>query len=305
MKPSLLIMAAGIGSRYGGVKQLDRFGPSGEKIIDYTLHDAVLTGFGKIVFVIRRDIEKDFKEAVSDRWRGRIPMEFAYQELRSIPEGFSVPAERIKPWGTGHAILTGEAFIREPFAVVNADDFYGRSSMKKIFDFLSKTRDAEGSEYGLVGYKLKNSLSEHGSVSRGVCSADARGYLTGLVETVNIFKNGSGIFRRDENGDTHPMDGDTLVSMNLWGFTPSFFRHLECDFKEFLKNRGRDSKAEFYLTTTLDRLIRTGKKKVRVLSTDQQWFGVTYRDDRLSVERNIRELVESGEYPADVWKSVQ
>jgi hypothetical protein len=305
MNPSLLIMAAGIGSRYGGVKQLDGFGPSGEKIIDYTIYDAILAGFGKIVFVIRRDIEKDFNEAVSDRWRGRIPMEFAYQDLSSVPDGFNVPAERIKPWGTGHAVLTGEACIREPFAVANADDFYGRPSLKKTFDFLSENGGGTDSEYCLVGYKLKNTLSEHGSVSRGICTADARGYLTGLLETMNLFKNGSGIFRRDENGEIHPMDGDTLVSMNLWGFTPSFFRHLESDFAEFLKNRGRDPKAEFYLTVTLDRLIRTGEVKVRMLPTDRQWFGVTYREDRPTVERNIRELVSSGEYPANVWKSVR
>jgi dTDP-glucose pyrophosphorylase len=302
MKPSLLIMAAGIGSRYGGIKQLDPFGPSGEKIVDYTIYDAIRAGFGKIVFIIRHDIEKNFREMVTNRWLGRIQMEFVYQELQAIPEGFSVPSERIKPWGTGHAILTAASLIREQFSAVNADDFYGRSSLKKTSDFLSEIKNADGAEYCLVGYKLKHTLSEYGSVARGVCRADADGYLTSLVETTNIFKNETGIFHKDENGEIHTMDGDSLVSMNLWGFTPSFFRRLDDDFQVFLKRHGHDPKAEFYLTHVVDRLIRTGEGKVKVLNTDQQWFGVTYREDRPMVERSIRELTAQGEYPSNLWE---
>ena len=296
-------MAAGIGSRYGGIKQLDRFGPSGEKIIDYTIYDAIRSGFRKIVFVIRRDIETDFRSMVADRWQGRIPMEFTYQEMdNAVPAGFRIPPERVKPWGTGHAILMAVSQIHEPFSAVNADDFYGWSSLQNISNYLAGIQDAGCAEYCLAGYRLKHTLSEHGSVARGVCGTDGNGYLTGLVETTNIFKNDNGIFHKDEKGHLHPMDGNKLVSMNLWGFVPSFFRHLENDFGIFLKQRGQDPKAEFYLTTVIDRLIRTGEEKVKVLSTDQRWFGVTYRDDRPMVERSIRQLVARGEYPEDLMK---
>jgi len=305
MRLSLLIMAAGIGSRYGGIKQLDGFGPSGEKIIDYTIYDAIQTGFQKIVFVIRRDIETDFRKAVTEPWSGRIPMEFVHQELDSVPAGFHTPPERIKPWGTGHAILTAAPAIREPFSVVNADDFYGRPSLKIIFEHLASIEFLEGAGYGLVGYLLKNTLSEYGSVARGICRADAQGYLTSLVETLGIYRDESGIFHKDEHGRPRAIDGNTLVSMNLWGFTPSYFKHLETDFGAFLRERGQDPKSEFYLTSTIDRLIRSGEEKVKVLSTRQQWFGVTYREDRPAVERNIRELVAKGQYPENLWENVR
>ena len=301
MRPSLLIMAAGIGSRYGGVKQLDTFGPSGEKIIDYTIYDTIQAGFGKIVFVIRHDIESDFHEAVTDRWEGRIPMEFAFQELYSVPAGFTVPAGRKKPWGTGHAILTAAPLIREPFSVVNADDFYGRSSLKKVFSHLSGIAGAEHGEYCLIGYLLRNTLSEHGSVARGICRQNSGGYLDSLVETLGIYSEGDLILHRDADGQPRPMEGNTLVSMNLWGFTPSYFRHLESDFVEFLRLRGSDPGAEFYLTTVVDRLIRSGVEKVKVLSTDQQWFGVTYREDRPHVVASIRKLTAAGDYPEKLW----
>ena len=302
MRPSLLIMAAGIGSRYGGIKQIDGFGPSGEKIIDYTIFDAVQAGFGKIVFVIRHDIEADFHEAVTDRWEGRIPMEFAFQELDSVPEGFTIPAGRKKPWGTGHAILTAAPLIREPFSVVNADDFYGRSSLNKVFSHLSDIPDPGHGEYCLIGYLLQNTLSEHGSVARGICRQNSDGYLQSLVETLGIYREGNLILQKVADGQPRPMDGNTLVSMNLWGFTTSYFRHLQTDFREFLRLRGQDPGAEFYLTLIVDRLIRTGLEKVKVLSTDQHWFGVTYRGDRPMVERSIRELVANGAYPENLWK---
>jgi dTDP-glucose pyrophosphorylase len=300
MKPALLIMAAGIGSRYGGVKQLDGFGPSGERIIDYTIYDAIRAGFGKIVFVIRRDIEKDFREAVAEPWRGRVPMEFAFQELNGLPggmDGFTVPPERRKPWGTGQAIWTGRTFIREPFAVANADDFYGRSALTAVARHLSDAAGEARADYALAGYRLDRTLSEHGSVSRGVCSVDAGGCLTGLVETTDIFREGGSIVRRDGEGRLHPMEPDTIVSMNLWGFGPGYFGHLEEHFREFLLERGSDLKAEFYLTTVVDRLIRSGAERVKVLSTDARWFGVTYREDRPEVERNIRDFVNRGVYP--------
>jgi hypothetical protein len=302
MRPSLLIMAAGIGSRYGGIKQLDGFGPSGEKIIDYTIFDAVQAGFGKIVFVIRHDIEVDFREAVTNRWEGRFPMEFAFQELDSVPSGFTVASGRQKPWGTGHAILSAAPLIHEPFSVVNADDFYGRSSLKKIFSHLSDIPDPGHGEYCLIGYLLQNTLSEHGSVARGICRQNSDGYLQSLVETLGIYREGNLILQKVADGQPRPMDGNTLVSMNLWGFTTSYFRHLQSDFREFLQVRGLDPGAEFYLTLIVDRLIRTGLEKVKVLSTDQQWFGVTYRGDRPMVERSIRELVENGAYPENLWK---
>jgi UTP-glucose-1-phosphate uridylyltransferase len=301
MSPTLLIMAAGIGSRYGGIKQLDGFGPSGAKIIDYTIYDAVQSGFGKIVFVIRHDIESDFRVAVSDRWKARIPMEFAYQELNAIPPGFTVPAGRQKPWGTGQAILSAASLIHEPFSVVNADDFYGRSSLKTIQSYLAGMRDSQDGGYCLIGYLLKNTLSEYGSVARGLCRQDSRGYLESLHETLGIYKEGDRIIHPGSDGRLLLLDGDALVSMNIWGFTPSFFMHLETDFTGFLENQGQDLKAEFYLTTVVDRVIRSGLEKVRVLSTDQQWFGVTFREDRPMVERSIRKLVSDGMYPENLW----
>jgi dTDP-glucose pyrophosphorylase len=301
MAPTLLIMAAGVGSRYGGIKQLDGFGPSGEKIIDYTIHDAILSGFGTIVFVIRKDIEADFTALVTDRWKGRIAIEFAYQEMNRVPAGFQAPSERTKPWGTGHAILMGKDIVKAPFSVVNADDFYGRPGLEAVCDYLAGIRDPEKADYCLVGYRLRQTLSEHGSVARGLCEVDAGGYLVRLTETTGIRRDGGVIAHPDASGTMRPLAEDTLVSMNLWGFMPSYFTHLEEDFSRFLTERGRDPKAEFYLTDVVDRCIRSGIEKVRVLSTDARWFGVTYREDRPMVERSIRELVERGEYPRDLW----
>lgn len=300
MKPDLLIMAAGIGSRYGGVKQLEGFGPSGERIIDYTIYDAMRAGFGKIVFVIRRDIERDFREAVADPWKGRLRMEFAFQEMNDLPDGigaFTVPPDRKKPWGTGHAIWVGRNLIRGPFAVANADDFYGLSAFEAVSRHLSGQSGIPKPDYALVGYRLDRTLSEHGSVSRGVCAVDADGHLTGLKETTDIIREGEVIGNRNPDGTLHPFSPETPVSMNLWGFGPSYFDHLETRFRSFLKEKGSDPKAEFYLTTVIDDLIRSGEEKVKVLSTDARWFGVTYREDRPAVERNILEYIRQGIYP--------
>jgi dTDP-glucose pyrophosphorylase len=303
MKPALLVMAAGIGSRYGGIKQLEGFGPSGERIIDYTLYDAMRAGFGKIVFVIRRDIERDFREAVADPWRGRVPMEFAFQELNALPDSigvFTAPPQRKKPWGTGHAIWTGRNHIQGPFAVANADDFYGSSAFEAVGRYLSGLSGVPKPDYALVGYRLDRTLSEYGSVSRGICSVNADGYLTGLKETMDIIREGEAIVQRDPDGRLHPLAPETLVSMNHWGFGPSYFSHLETRFRSFLRDKGTDPKAEFYLTTVIDDLIRSGTEKVKVLSTDARWFGVTYREDRPAVERNILEFIRQGVYPKDI-----
>jgi len=302
-KPVLLIMAAGIGSRYGGIKQLDGFGPSGEKLIDYTIFDAIQCGFGKILFVIRKAIEEEFSERVQKPWQGKISMEYVYQELDSVPSWFQVPKNRIKPWGTGHAILMASEKIQGPFSVVNADDFYGRSALMGMYAYLETGAPFKEEEYALVGYQLGNTLSPHGGVSRGICTQDEAGYLTRLSELSPIQKTPQGIFYTDEKGIFHPLDKNTLVSMNLWGFFPSFFDYLREDFEIFLKQHGNDPKAEFYVTTVIDRLIQNGIKKVKILSTNQVWFGVTYREDRTWVEKKIQELVAQGEYPENLWRN--
>lgn len=298
-KPVLLIMAAGIGSRYGGIKQLESFGPSGEKLIDYTIFDAIQCGFGKIVFIIRKAIEKEFSEMVRKPWQEKILMEYVYQELDNVPSWFQVPKHRIKPWGTGHAILVASEKIHGPFAVVNADDFYGREALKQIYLFLSSSPKEE--EYALVSYQLGKTLSPHGGVSRGICTQNEAGYLTRLCELSPIQKVPQGIVYTDEKGNLHSLDPTTLVSMNLWGFFPSFFEYLKEDFEIFLKKHGNDPKAEFYVTTVIDRLIQHGRTKVKILSTNQEWFGVTYKEDRSWVEAKIRELVSQGEYPENLW----
>lgn len=302
-KPVLLIMAAGIGSRYGGIKQLDGFGPSGEKLIDYTIFDAIQCGFEKVVFVIRKAIEKDFSEMVQKPWQQKISMEYIYQELDNVPTWFQVPKNRIKPWGTGHAILVSSEKIHGPFSVVNADDFYGRSALKQMYTYLEHFTSSKDGEYALVGYQLGNTLSPHGGVSRGICTQNKEGYLTQLCELSPIQKTPDGIFYTDEKGILHALDDTTLVSMNLWGFFPSFFEYLREDFEIFLKQHGSDPKAEFYVTTVIDRLIQNGIKKVKILSTNQEWFGVTHREDRVWVAAKIQKLVNKGEYPENLWRT--
>jgi len=299
MKPALLVMAAGIGSRYGGMKQLDGFGPSGEKIIDYTIYDAIRCGFGKIVFVIRRDMEAAFRGSIVERWRP-FPMILVFQEHDALPAGFTAPQGRQKPWGTAHAVLTAAPAIREPFAAVNADDFYGRDALEKVHDFLM--RPASGEEYCLVGYRLKNTVSDFGSVARGICELDGRRFLSRITERTKIFKSGGGISFQEGNR-TAGLSGDTLVSMNLWGFIPSVFNHIKASFHSFLERSADDSNAEFFLPTVVDSLIQAGKARVTVLSTDSRWFGITYQEDRPSVEKDIRRLVAGGIYPDRLWQA--
>jgi NDP-sugar pyrophosphorylase family protein len=297
MEPTLLILAAGIGSRYGGLKQMDPVGPSGETIMDYSIYDALRAGFGKLVFVIRHDIEQQFREAVGARFENRIPVKYVFQELDKLPLGFSVPNNRKKPWGTGHAILMGTDAIREPFGVINADDFYGATSFRLLADHLrSGSRD-----YAMVGFVLRNTLSEFGSVARAVCRITAGGYLESVTETTGIEAAGAGAKYTDGQGHIHRLDGGTIVSMNLWGFGPSMFDHLRQQFGEFFRARAREEKAEFYIPAVVQSLVEAGRERCRVLPTPDAWFGVTHREDCPRVVESIRALVARGDYPERLW----
>jgi UTP-glucose-1-phosphate uridylyltransferase len=300
MQPTLLILAAGIGSRYGGLKQVDPVGPNGETIIDYSIYDAIRAGFGKVVFIIRHDIEQAFKEAVSSRFTGRIPIEYAYQELDKIPRGSTVPPGRTKPWGTGHAILMAESLIHEPFSMINADDFYGADSFKTLCDHLKATH-VETNDYSMIGFTLRNTLSAHGAVARGVCRVDPQGLLQQVVELLKIEKAGNGARYTDSHGATHSLAGDEIVSMNMWGFTPTLFGHLRELFTKFLEKHGHEQKSEFLIPTVVNTLVYEKKVTLKVLPTKSTWFGVTYKEDRPAVIESIRQLIRRGEYPEKLW----
>lgn len=293
MKPTLLVLAAGIGSRYGGLKQIDPVGPHGEVILDFSIHDAIRAGFGKVVLVIRRDIEQPFRERLGRRFESRLPVEYAFQELDALPTGFAVPPGRVKPWGTGHAILVAEPLIHEPFAAINADDFYGAASFQVLADYLR----SGATDYAMVGFTLRNTLSEHGSVARGVCRVDEAGHLREVVELLKVFKAGHAARYLDEAGQEKRLTGDEPVSMNLWGFTPSVFGHLRRMFAEFLAAHGREEKSEFLIPRVVDTLVKQGRAKVRVLPTSAAWFGVTYQEDKPAVAAAIQQLVARGDYP--------
>lgn len=297
MQPTLLVLAAGMGSRYGGLKQLDGIGPHGETIMDYSIYDAIKAGFGKIVFVIRKDFEKDFEEKILSKYRDHIPVEVVFQELTDLPEGFAPAEGRVKPWGTGHAILAARKVIKEPFAVINADDFYGRDSFKAIANHLA----AGTSEYVMVGFPVANTLSESGSVSRGVCTVDKHWKLKAIVECHGIHEIRGSIEFTDSTGIEHILAPSTPVSMNLWGFGPDFMDLAEAEFVKFLKERGNELKSEFYIPTVVDTLINSGKKEVDVLSTTSKWFGVTFPEDREHVAQAMAELHRKGEYPASLF----
>ena len=301
MKPTLVILAAGIGSRYGSLKQMDGVGPSGETIIDYSIYDALKAGFGRAVFVIRRDIESEFQEVFVDRLRGKARIECVFQELGDLPPGFEVPAGRKKPWGTAHAVLMAAPKVREPFAVINADDFYGRGAFLAMAGFLRET-PPDADNYAVVGYGLGSTLSEHGSVARGVCDVDDSGYLKGIVERTSVERTAAGIVSKDAEGRVIPLPEDTVVSMNFWGFTPSYFDHTRREFESFLRARLEDPKAEMFIPLVVNALLTAGLAKVRVLPTDQKWFGVTYREDKPRVMAELRKLVEAGVYPASLWR---
>ena len=296
MKPTLLVLAAGMGSRYGGLKQMDGVGPHGEIIMDYSIEDAIRAGFGKVVFVIRHSFADEFKKKINaDHFGGRIAVEYVYQELDNLPAGYKVPEGREKPWGTNHAILMAKDAIHEPFAVINADDFYGRDAFMVIASYL-KGLEGKSGDYCMVGYRLDNTLSENGTVSRGVCSTTADGFLVGMTERTSIGRTANGIEYKDDDGSMHALAADSTVSMNLFGFTPDYFTMSEELFVQFLKERGGEMKSEYYIPFAVNTFLSNGKATMRVLKTTAQWFGVTYKEDRPMVVERLRRLHDEGVY---------
>ncbi|MBQ5934996.1 MAG: nucleotidyltransferase [Bacteroidales bacterium] len=303
MKPTLLVLAAGMGSRYGSLKQMDGLGPCGEAIIDYSIYDAIQAGFGKVVFVIRHSFADAFKQIYSpERFGGKIDVEFVYQELDYLPEGFSVPEGREKPWGTNHAVMMARDVIHEPFAVINSDDFYGREGFQVVADFLRSVEGCRG-KYALVGYFLKNTLSEFGSVSRGVCELDDNACLSTVTERTAIQRKADGKVYYAEKGQDHEVSEDSVVSMNFWGFTPDYFSWSEELFKVFLASDDvkTNPKAEFFIPYVADVLIKRHDASFKVLNCDAKWFGVTYKEDRPDVVAKIGRLIEQGVYPRSLW----
>jgi dTDP-glucose pyrophosphorylase len=290
-------MAAGMGSRYGGLKQIEPVGPGGETIIDYSIYDALRAGFGKLVFIIRKDIEEPFKQTVGARFEKQAPVEYVFQELDKIPQGFQVPEGRTKPWGTTHAILTAEGAIHEPFAVINADDFYGSEG----YQVLAQQLQSGSVDYSMVGFVLRNTLSDFGSVARGVCRLSKDGYLENAVEMLAIERDGEHAKNRDAEGRETKLTGDEAVSMNMWGFTPQVFGQLEERFRKFLEVNGSNLKAECLIPSTVNELIHAGQARVKVLRTNDSWFGVTYREDHARVVESINRLVRDGSYPERLW----
>jgi NDP-sugar pyrophosphorylase family protein len=299
MKPSLLILAAGMASRYGGMKQIEEFGPDGETIMDYSIFDAIRAGFGKIVFVIREEFAPQFKAIFDPKLKGKIEVEYVYQNLDSYLDGFVKPAERTKPWGTAHAVLCAEKVIKEPFAVINADDFYGFDAFVKAYDFL--TKQCSEKHYAIIAYQLGQTLSDHGTVNRGICSINASGDLIDVRERLNI-KEVDGRVVADDDGIPQFLEMDTMVSMNFWCFDISVFDHIKTLFKEFLDEQGNELKSEFFIPLVADQFMKRSGGRVEVVGTTAIWFGVTYKNDAPSVKKNIDLLVHSNEYPAGLWK---
>jgi len=299
--PTLLVMAAGIGSRYGGLKQIDPIGPNGETIIDYSVFDAIRTGFRRLVFIIRPDIEELFREKISSKYEKQAEIHHLLQELDSSLDGFSPPSDRKKPWGTGHAVLIAKDLIDDPFTVINGDDFYGPTSFKKMADYFSGSAEKEMEEYAMVGFILRKTLSEHGHVSRGVCSCDQNNYLKKIDELTEVHKKRNAAYNIGQENKEHPLTGDEMVSMNLWGFQPSFFSYLEEQFGQFLKEHGNETKSEFYIPAVVDKLIREGEVRVRIIPTEERWFGVTYKEDKAVAVDRIKEYIAKGIYPEKLW----
>ncbi len=302
MKPTLMILAAGMGSRYGGLKQVDPIGPSGETILDYSVYDAIRAGFGKVVFIIRKDIEKDFREIFINRFQKHIDIEWVFQETDILPDGFTAPEGRVKPWGTGHAVLMAKDKIKEPFAVINADDFYGFDAFKTICNFFADQQASGSEDYAMVAYELQNTLSDFGSVSRGQCATDDKGWLQSVTERTQIERLNDTIVYRESDGTEIPLNNNIPVSMNFWGFTPGFFNHLEKQFIDFIKNNEGNLKSEFYIPTVVDKLIKNSQEQVKVLSNSGQWFGITYKEDKPLVISKLNELIAKGHYPSNLWK---
>ena len=301
MKPTLFVLAAGMGSRYGGLKQLDGLGPHGETIMDYSIYDAIRSGFGKVVFVIRKDFEADFRKVILSKYEGHIPVDVVFQSVDALPDGFKCPEGRVKPWGTNHAVLMGKDAIKEPFAVINADDFYGRNTFEVMAQELMRPRDRKG-DYCMVAFHVGNTMSESGTVSRGVCHLK-NGYLDTVVERTDIgFTSDHRIVFTDENGNRQHLEPETPVSMNMWGFTPDYFDFSEEIFVNFLRDNVENPKAEYYIPMAVNTLITSDRATVRVLETTSKWFGVTYAEDRPTVVAKFAELHATGEYPDNMFK---
>ncbi len=301
MKPTLLILAAGMGSRYGGLKQMDQVGPSGEAIIDYSIYDAIRAGFEKVTFIIRKNIEKEFREVFESKLKGAIETEFIFQELEMVPEGISFSSERVKPWGTAHAVWVAKDYIREPFVVINADDFYGAGSYQTIADYLMQDNIVNSSNYGMVGYQVRHTLSDFGSVTRGVCEASDDDFMKAVVERTEIVREGQQIYYIDKEEGKVSLSGDELVSMNFWGFTPSIFDHFERAFTEFIEKNAEKLKKELFIPKVVNELVARDIASVKILPSRDQWFGVTYREDKPVAVEHIRKLVEQGVYPDNLW----
>ena len=303
MKPTLIVLAAGMGSRYGKLKQLDPVGPSGEVILDYSVYDALRAGFGKVVFVIRKEIEEEFKNAIGPKFKDLIQVEYVYQELENLPEGFNLPEGRTKPWGTSHAIMMAKDIVKEPFAIINADDFYGRESYQKMCDFLNN--GVSDTQFSMIGFQIDKTLSEHGHVSRGVCEVDENGNLAEIHERIKVYfkpdEAGNKTIVFEEEGREYPIRSNSRVSMNFWGFTPKIFELSAGIFKDFALANTENPKAEFFIPLAAEKLIRNGQASFKVIPTQNQWFGVTYAEDKPIVQECIDKLVAAGEYPQDLW----
>ena len=300
MKPTLFILAAGMGSRYGGLKQLDGLGPSGETIMDYSVYDALRAGFGKIVFVIRHDFEQEFREKIVSKYEGHVPVEVVFQDLNDLPAGYKPNPERQKPWGTNHAVLMGKNAIKEPFGVINADDYYGAESFRILGDFL---RNAEGKkgQYCMIGFRIENTLSENGGVSRGLCEVSADGNLTGVTECHGIERKDGRLIQVLADGTVADFPEGANVSMNMWGFTPDYFAYSEREFIKFLDKNHNELKAEFYIPTAVNALVESGEASLKVIETPSKWFGVTYAADRQATVDQFAKLVADGVYPAKLF----
>ncbi|MBA2249563.1 MAG: nucleotidyltransferase [Chitinophagaceae bacterium] len=301
MKPTLLVLAAGMATRYGSMKQIEGFGPSGETIMDYSIYDAIRAGFGKVVFIIRKDFEDNFKSIFEPKLNGKIETAYVDQDLTDFTDGFQIPPERKKPWGTAHAVLCAKDAIAEPFAVINADDFYGRDAFEKAFQFL--TTDVSPKKYCIIGYELPKTLSDNGTVSRGVCEVDANGNLITITERTKIYKDAaSGKIVYEESDGKHDVPDTVKVSMNFWGFDRSVFDFIEKLFRQFLTDNINDPKAEFFIPILGDDFIKKEGGTIKVIPTSSQWFGVTYKEDAPGVKQNVQKLVDAGAYPASLWK---
>jgi hypothetical protein len=298
---TLLVLAAGIGSRYGGIKQMDPVGPCGEFVLDYSIYDAWRAGFSRAVFIVREELEGPLREHFGEVLDGRLDVTYAFQRLDDLPAGHEVPRQRVKPWGTGHAIWSARRAISGPFGVINADDFYGPGAYRALAGFLTGV-GCDATTYGMVAYRLLNTLSRHGSVARGICSCDANGFLEGVVERTDVELTENGARCRLQDGCWMALTGGELTSLNLWGFSPALFAELGGLFAEFLKEKGDDPKAEFFIPTAVDSMIKSGRCRTAVLLTDERWFGMTYKSDRDLVVRRIGELIASGAYPGNLWQ---